>query len=163
MVRQNYEGYSRKEVDWAIQARKLQGRLGNASEGSIKRDVSKRLNCNPLFANCKLNAPDFNRARKLFGPSKECLIGKWVSGKLMRVELETGQHPKGDVILVADVIFVSGLPFLVLNHVEGVEICDRAVRATLISRGAGQRSEGSPHGLSLSGNNYTSNTIAIGR
>lgn len=35
-VRQRYQGYTKKEVERAIEARKLQGRLGNPSEGQFK-------------------------------------------------------------------------------------------------------------------------------
>ena len=118
-VRQRYEGYTKKEVERAIEARKLQGRLGNPSEATFKGQVSRRPTRNSLFSNCKINAADIQRARKIFGPSVECIKGKATRRKPRRVEYEAVTLPPciverfQNTLLLADVMFVCGLPFLV--------------------------------------------------
>ena len=71
-VRKQYDGYTRKEVERAIEARKLQSRLGHPSEAQYTREVSRKPTPNALFDKCKVTAADITRARKIFGPSLPC-------------------------------------------------------------------------------------------
>ncbi len=47
-VKHRYEGYTWKEVEKAIEARRLQARLGHPSEQQLKREVSHKLTPNPF-------------------------------------------------------------------------------------------------------------------
>lgn len=56
-VRERFEGYTKQEVERAMLAWKLQGRIGNPSKAQFKRQVSRRPIRNPLFSNCKIKLP----------------------------------------------------------------------------------------------------------
>ncbi|KAL7529447.1 hypothetical protein ACHAXR_002971 [Thalassiosira sp. AJA248-18] len=117
-VCKNYEGFTKREVERAILARKLQARSGHPSETVFKREVS-RTSESSLFRDCPISSKDISNANTIFGPSKPCLEGKWVRRKPARVEPEYISIPANLITnhkyltLVADVMFVSGLPFLI--------------------------------------------------
>ncbi|KAL7531143.1 hypothetical protein ACHAXR_008885 [Thalassiosira sp. AJA248-18] len=117
-VRKNYEGFTRREVERAILARKLQARSGHPSEATFKREMS-RTSKSSLFRDCPITKKDISNANVIFGPSKPCLEGKWVRRKPSRVEPEYLSIPANLITnhryltLVADVMFVSGLPFFI--------------------------------------------------
>ena len=118
-VRQNFEGYTRQEVERAIEARNLQNNTGHPSETAYKAEVSRRPVESRLFADSHIEPSDISNARKIFGPSLPCRKGKWVRGKSTRVSSEYVSIPANlinankYVTLVADVMFVSGLPFFI--------------------------------------------------
>eukprot|EP00804_Cyclotella_cryptica_P008908 CCRYP_012018-RA/>CCRYP_012018-RA protein AED:0.42 eAED:0.38 QI:0/0/0/1/1/1/2/0/309 len=92
----NYEGFTRKEVDKAILACKAQGMMGSPLDDA--------------FA-----AMDITNAHAIFGPSRKGLRGKTVRKK--QVELSQNLCPfqrnitHTFVTLTADVMFVNGIPF----------------------------------------------------
>ena len=118
-IRQNFEGYTREEVTRAIEARNLQHNTGHPSEAAFKAEVSRRPVQSALFADSNIQPTDITNARKIFGPSLPCKKGKWVRGKSKRVTSEYVSIPAALidtnrlVTLVADVMFVSGLPFFI--------------------------------------------------
>ena len=117
-IRQNFEGYTREEVEGAILARKMQGRGGHPSEAAFKREVS-RMSPSSIFNDSPITVKDITNARNIFGPSTACLKGKWVRGRPDPVRPEYITIPEQlisinkYVTLAVDVMFVSGLPFLV--------------------------------------------------
>eukprot|EP00804_Cyclotella_cryptica_P006222 CCRYP_015296-RA/>CCRYP_015296-RA protein AED:0.33 eAED:0.35 QI:23/0/0/1/0/0/3/0/304 len=117
-VRQNFEGYTREEVERAIMARKMQSRSGHPSEATFKREVSCA-SASSLFDQSPITSKDVANARQIFGPSEACIKGKWVRGRPEVVRPTYVLVPEQlinlnrYVTLAADVMFVSGLPFLV--------------------------------------------------
>jgi hypothetical protein len=117
-IRQNFEGYTRDEVERAILARNMQSRGGHPSEMSFKREVS-RSSPSSLFNDSSISAKDITNARNIFGPSAACIKGKWVRGRPDAVRPEYVTIPAELIsqnkyeTLAANVMFVSGLPFLV--------------------------------------------------
>ena len=115
-VREKYAGYTRREVERAIQARKLQARAGHPSEAVFKKEVSRKSESS-LFRDCPVTVTDISNAHAIFGPSKPCRQGKWVRPKPDRVEPDYVSIPaeiveiNKQLVLVADVMFVNGLPF----------------------------------------------------
>ena len=91
--------------------------MGHPSEADLKAEVSRKPIKNALFDNSNVTATDIKNARKIFGPSLPCLKGKWVRGRPTRVNDEFVSIPASlvnsnkNVTLVADVMFVQGLPF----------------------------------------------------
>ena len=73
-VRQNYEGYTKQEVERAIGIRCLQGMLGNPSGRDLPAMV-----CVKTIKNCLFNAEDCKRPSKIFGKNLPDILGKMVS------------------------------------------------------------------------------------
>ncbi|KAL7551229.1 hypothetical protein ACHAWF_014413 [Thalassiosira exigua] len=92
-VRKNYEGYTRAEVERAIEARKLQARTGHASEAEFKKQVNRKPVESTLFSDTRITSNDIANARKMFGPSVPVLKGKWTRGKPKRVDGEVVSIP----------------------------------------------------------------------
>lgn len=117
-IRKNYEGWTLKEVQDAIRARKAQAQAGHPSESTFKYEVSRKSESS-LYKSCPVTTTAITNARKIFGPSEPCIKGKQVRTKPKRVEPEFVSIPasivsaNNDVQLVGDVMFVSGIPFLV--------------------------------------------------
>ena len=117
-VRDKFAGYTRQEVEGAIRARKLQARAGHPSEAVFRNEVSRKSESS-LFRDSPVKLTDISNAHAIFGPSMPCRQGKWVRGKPERVEpayvsipaqiVELNKH----ITLVADVMFVNGLPFFI--------------------------------------------------
>ena len=105
-------------MEGAIQARKLQAKAGHPSEATFKSKVSRK-SSSSLFRDSPVQLTDVSNAHAIFGPSMPCRQGKWVRSKPTRVEpayvsipaqiVELNKH----VVLVADVMFVNGLPFFI--------------------------------------------------
>ncbi|KAL3773713.1 hypothetical protein ACHAWO_009882 [Cyclotella atomus] len=115
-VRENFEGFTRKEVEHAIAARKAQALAGHPSERVFKHEVSRK-SSSSLFRSCPITSQDISNARTIFGPSVACARGKWVRGKSPRVEPGYVSIPANLItfqydILATDVMFVCGAPFL---------------------------------------------------
>ena len=117
-VRQNFEGFTSTEVEKAIAARRAQASSGHLSEQVMKREVS-RTDCHSLFRDCPVSSKDITNANNIFGPSLPIIKGKQVRKKPSRVEPQYISIPaqvmelNKFVTLVADVMFVNGLPFFV--------------------------------------------------
>jgi len=114
MVRGNLEGYTRHEIEKAKEARRLQGMIGNPTkkelEGMVREDI---------IANC-LATVQVHKANRIFGPDLANLRGKMTRKKTEHSRVDYIKIPRDFVnmhkyvTLVADVVFVNGLPFLVI-------------------------------------------------
>ena len=113
-VRDKFAGYTRKEVEGARRARKLQARAGHPSEAVFRNEVGRKSESS-LFRDSQVQLTDISNAHAIFCSSMPCRQGKWVRGKPEWVEpayvsipaqiVELNKH----VVLVADVMFVNGL------------------------------------------------------
>ena len=113
-VRGNLEGHTRHEIEKANEARRLQGMIGNPTEREFEGMVREK-----LIANCPVTVQDVHNANRIFGPDLANLRGKTTRTKPDHVRVDYVEIPR-DIIdmhkyvtLVADVMFVNGLPFLV--------------------------------------------------
>jgi hypothetical protein len=115
-VRENLEGYTRHKIEKAKEARRLQGMIGNPTEKELEGMVREK-----LIANCPVTVKDIHNANRIFGPDLANLRGKTTRKKPEHVRVDYVEIPRDlvdmhkYVTLVADVMFVNGLPFLVTS------------------------------------------------
>ena len=115
-VRGNFEGHTRHEIKKAQEARRLQGMIGNPTERELEGMVQEK-----LIANCPVTVQDVHNANRIFGPDIANLRGKTTRKKPEHVRVDYVEIPRDFVdmhkyvTLVADVMFVNGLPFLVTS------------------------------------------------
>ena len=113
-VCQKYEGFTKRQIQQATQARRIMGMIGAPTEREFQSLV--RLN---LLKDCPITNNDIINAHKIFGPDLANIRGKMVRQKPKNVNIELVDIPqalvdnKKNVTLVADVMFVNGVPFLV--------------------------------------------------
>jgi hypothetical protein len=72
-VRGNYEGYTKREVLKAKEARRAQAMMGNPSKADYKGMVSHN-----LIPNCPVASSDITNARAIFGTDLPSVQGKTV-------------------------------------------------------------------------------------
>jgi hypothetical protein len=90
--------------------------IGNPTEREFAGMVREK-----LLTNCPITVRDVENANRIFGPDLANLRGKTTRGKPDHVRVEYARIPKDFiqlhkyVTLVADVMFVNGLPFLVTS------------------------------------------------
>jgi hypothetical protein len=115
-VRHHYEGFTKRRIKQAVEARRLMSMIGAPTEREFQGLV-----CHNLLKDCPITNTDIIHAHKIFGPDLPNLRGKTVRHKPERVW--TGYvdilcvilDVHGRVTLVADVMFLNGVPFLVSN------------------------------------------------
>lgn len=113
-IRDNYEGFTKREVIKAHEARRLQAMMGCPSDRDFEGVVREK-----LLPNCPVTVDDIRNAHTIFGPDLASLRGKTVRRKPEHVRTDYVAIPKdiiamnADVTLVADVMFVNGIAFLV--------------------------------------------------
>ena len=113
-VRKNYEGFTKKQIQQATQARRIMGMIGAPTEREYQALV--RLN---LLKDCPISNADIINANKIFGPDLANIRGKKVRRKPEHVNTEIVAIPREIleiqkcVTLVADVMFVNKVPFLI--------------------------------------------------
>jgi hypothetical protein len=119
-IRKNYEGFTKREVQRARELRELQGRLGHLNESELKQLLKEKDKVShALLKNCSLTTDDYENANAIFGPSVARLKGTSKRVKPIRAEPNHVRIPRElismnkYVTLVADVMFVCGLPFLI--------------------------------------------------
>eukprot|EP00956_Cyclotella_meneghiniana_P042120 scaffold248363_cov77-Cyclotella_meneghiniana.AAC.3 len=120
-VRGNFEGFTKREVKGAIAARDLQANMGHISDTNLERLIKKKddVSQSNILHDCPVTADDLQNAKIIFGPSLPQLKGKSVREKPVRAEPGYTKIPleiierNRFVTLVADVMFVGGLPFLI--------------------------------------------------
>jgi hypothetical protein len=114
-VRGNYEGYTKREVTQAKEARRAQAMVGNPSEKDYKGIIS-----NNLIANCPISSKDVSNARTIFAPDLASIRGKTVRQAPEPVVTDYVAVPQTlieankVIMLVADVFFVEGTAFLLM-------------------------------------------------
>ena len=72
-IRENFEGYIKKQVEGGINARQFQAMLGHPSRKDYKSMV-----CANLIANCPVTPENISHAHKLFSEKLAGLIGKTI-------------------------------------------------------------------------------------
>ena len=113
-VRDNFEHFTKEEIEKAVKARKLQGRVGYPADAKFANLVSSN-----SLKHSPVTASDAANAHTMFGPNLEGLRGKTVRQRPRRVETGYLRIPRDFyelhkfVTLTADVMFVNGIPFLV--------------------------------------------------
>ena len=113
-VAQNYEGYTKREVLKAHEARRFQRMIGAPSERDYQGLVREK-----LIANCPVTVTDVHNAHQLFGPDLANLRGKTVRRSPEHVAVDYIDLPLSfldrhrNVTVTADIMFVNGLPFLI--------------------------------------------------
>ncbi len=112
--RGNFEGYTRKEIERAREARQIQGMIANPTEREFNAMVHEK-----LLANCPVTLQDVNNAHHIYGRDLANIRGKTTRRKPEHVQIDYVQiawdfvKMHKYVTLAADVMFVNGLPFLV--------------------------------------------------
>jgi hypothetical protein len=115
-VRGNFEGYTCHKVKRAREVQCIQGMIANPTEREFAGMVREQ-----LLTNCPVTIHDVDNANQIFGPDLTNLKGKATRTKPERVQVKYVQIPwdfaqlHKYVTLVADVMFVNGLPFLVTS------------------------------------------------
>jgi len=113
-VRENYEGYTKREVLRAKEARRAQAMIGNPSEGDFKGMVSSN-----MIKNCSITPSDIANAKEIFGPALASMRGQIVRRTPAPVVGDYVAVPRSLVernriiTMAADVFFVDGTAFLI--------------------------------------------------
>ena len=114
-IREAYEGFSKGEVKGAILTREGQAKLGHPSE----KDMSAMVSSHTGVTNIPVSHTNITNARTIFGCNLAVIRGNTVRKTPERVNTELLDIPDDYhrlyrfVTLIADVMFVNGLPFLV--------------------------------------------------
>ncbi len=115
-VQGNSKGYTRHDIKKDHEARRLQGMIGNPTKQKFAGIVHEK-----LIANCPVTVQDIHNANQRFGLGLANLRGKTTRTKpehirvdYVKIHWDFIQMHKY-VTLVADVLFVNGLPFLVTS------------------------------------------------
>ena len=112
IVRKNYDGFTKRDVERAVLAHEAAGLIVHPSERDLKYLVSINLN------DCPVTIPDVNNAHKIFGPILGGTRVKTVRHKPEHVTTDYVAIPMDFsalhrfVSLVADVMFVKNIYFL---------------------------------------------------
>jgi hypothetical protein len=88
-VRQNYEGFTKRQIQQATQARRIMGMIGAPTECEFQSLV--RLN---LLKDCPITNNDIIIAHKIFGPDLANIRGKMVRRKHKHVNTELVDIPQ---------------------------------------------------------------------
>ena len=113
-VQKNFEGYTKKQVENATLARKMQAMLAHPPYEKFKDTVSHK-----SLSNCRVRVDDITNAHAIFIPNHSILKGAKVRQKPERVDPKYTQIPRNlyelhkFVTLDADVMFVNDVQFLV--------------------------------------------------
>jgi hypothetical protein len=70
-VRGNFEGYTRKEIERAREARHIQGMIANPTEREFSAMMHEK-----LLANCPVTVQDVNNAHHIYGQDLANIRGK---------------------------------------------------------------------------------------
>jgi hypothetical protein len=114
-VRQHYQGFTKREVQDAIAARKAQAMTGHPTDAQFLEMVRIK-----AIKNCPIKPKHITNACSIFGPSIAGVHGKTVRCKPEQVEAEPGCIPDDFhclhwfVVITADVMFVNGMAFLTM-------------------------------------------------
>ncbi len=112
----NLKGYTWHDIKKAKEPRRLQGMIRNPTEKELVGMVREK-----LIANCPVTVQDVHNANRIFGPDLVNLRGKTTRKKTEHVRVDYVKIPwdlvdmHKYVTLVADVMFINGLPLLVTS------------------------------------------------
>ena len=113
-VRENYEGYTKRELLRAKEACRAQAMIGNQSKGDFKGMVSSN-----MIKNCSRTPSDIANAKEIFGPALVSVRGKAVRrtpapavGDYVAVPRPLVERNR-IITMAADVFFVDGTAFLI--------------------------------------------------
>jgi hypothetical protein len=133
-VRKNFKGFTKKQIKQATAARRLMGMIRSLSECNFQGLV--HLN---LLKDYPITNADIIHAHKIFGPDLANIRGKTVHHKPEQVTTDYIDIPRAildvhsRVTLVANVMFINGVPFLIsasrninLRTIEHVPHCTAA-------------------------------------
>ncbi len=116
IVRKNVKGFTKYEIKVAQEARRHQGMIENSMDREFTGMVHEK-----LIANCPVTVHDVQNANQIFGPDLANLRGKTARSKLEHVRVDHVEIPwdivemHKYVMIMADVMFVNGLPILVTS------------------------------------------------
>ena len=89
-IRKNFEGFTKREIHRAIQARKLQSMIGSPGKADYEGMVREK-----LIDDCPVDTDDLKNAQKIFGPADLAgLRGKTVRRRPERVEVKIVAFPR---------------------------------------------------------------------
>ena len=112
-IKENYEGYTKNQIDGTICAQQLQGMMGHPSKHDFKNLVHDQ-----MIQYWTITYHDATNAYKIFGPDLAGLRGKTVQKDPTRIQPEYAEIPREMieqnkmVIFTADIIFVNGISFI---------------------------------------------------
>ena len=112
-MRNNYEGFTKIDVERSVLARKAEGLIFRPSERDLKHLMSSNL------TDFLVTIPDMNNTHTIFGPILGGTRGDTVRQKLEHVTPDYVAIPRDFlalhrfVYLVSDVMFVNNIPFLI--------------------------------------------------
>ena len=112
-VRENYEGFTKREILKAKEARRRQALIGNPSESDYKGMVSGN-----MIRNCPITRNNITNARNIFGPDLASVRGKTVRRTPAPVVADYVEVPRAlmehnrVITMAADVFLVDGTAFL---------------------------------------------------
>ena len=141
-MRGNVEGFTKREVQEAHEARKAQAMLGHSTDRNFLGMV-----CGGMISDCPMTPNAIKNAHLIFGPDLAGVRGRMVRRPPETVTTDYVQIPwvllerHQLVTLAVDVMFVNGVPFLVsvargLNLITAEHIlsCTAKLLATGITR-----------------------------
>ncbi len=114
MVRGNMDGFSRREVEEAREAREAQAMMGHPTD----REFLGMVRAN-LITNCPVSPTAVTNTNTIFGPDLAGVRGRTVRRPPESVRTDYVQIPRAIleryqlVVLTADVMFINKVPFLV--------------------------------------------------
>jgi hypothetical protein len=111
-VKENLEGFTKREVDDAMVARKLYHTSGCPTVDNLKMMI-----CMNQIKNCPVTIIDVTNARKIWGPDIGALKGKTTRQTPPRVRQDDIDIPPekarfDDVIVCVDLMYAQGIPIL---------------------------------------------------
>jgi hypothetical protein len=113
MVKENLEGFTKREIEDAMVARKLYHASGCPTVDSLKMMI--RMN---QIKNCPVTVNDVNNVTKIWGPDIGALKGKTTRRTPSRVQQDDIDTPPelwarfDDVTLCVDLMYAGGIPIL---------------------------------------------------
>ncbi len=114
-VCQNFEGYTKKQVQQAVHAHCLMSMVACPSERNFQAMI-----CLNMLKDCPFTNYNIRNVHNIYGPGLASIRGKMVRQKPKRVVTDYLEIPRqflsihGHVTLVADVMFINSIPFLIL-------------------------------------------------
>ena len=112
-VRDNYEGFTKRDVLDAKLARRAQAMIGHPTDSVFKEMVSHK-----TLKNCHVKPLHVTNSNIMFGTDLSGVRGRTVRTKPERVETDSVEIPRDFYVLnqfitlTADVMFVNGIAFL---------------------------------------------------